>query len=112
MHDLHRNRESPRRDAPALRSRSPLRPADSGERSAGNSIPLVTDADDLLTRIMRMPLDEREVLVLVAVEGLSYAEIAALLGVSIATVMATLDPRAEECVAPRRRRRRRRPPLR
>jgi RNA polymerase sigma-70 factor (ECF subfamily) len=40
--------------------------------------------------MMRMPQDEREVLVLVAVEGLSYTEIAALLGVPIGTVMATL----------------------
>ena len=94
MHDLHRNRESPRRDAPALRS---LRPFDDAANAPGIPPPGHPDADDLLTRIMRMPLDEREVLVLVAVEGLSYAEIAALLGVSIGTVMATLA-RARERV--------------
>jgi RNA polymerase sigma-70 factor (ECF subfamily) len=69
MHCLHRDGESP-----------PRRAVDSGH----------PDADDLLTRMMRMPQDEREVLVLVAVEGLSYTEIAALLGVPIGTVMATL----------------------
>jgi len=62
----------------------------------GGSLPRVAvdsghpDADDLLARMMRMPQDEREVLLLVAVEGLSYTEIAAMLGVPIGTVMATL----------------------
>jgi RNA polymerase sigma-70 factor (ECF subfamily) len=87
MRYLHRDRESPQRGGRALRS---LRPFDDAANVPENPPSGHPDADDLLTRIMRMPLDEREVLVLVAVEGLSYTEIAALLGVPIGTVMATL----------------------
>jgi RNA polymerase sigma-70 factor (ECF subfamily) len=36
------------------------------------------------------PIEEREVLILVVVERLSYADIASLLGVPIETVMSTL----------------------
>jgi RNA polymerase sigma-70 factor (ECF subfamily) len=49
----------------------------------------------MLAQFDRLPLDQREVLALVAVERLSYAEIADLLGVSVATVLATLG-RARE----------------
>jgi RNA polymerase sigma-70 factor (ECF subfamily) len=91
MHYLHRNTESPPQDAQLPRSLRPFadapNAADDPRGAVHSGCP---DTDDLLTRIMRMPLDEREVLVLVAVEDLAYAEIAALLGVSIGTVMATL----------------------
>jgi RNA polymerase sigma-70 factor (ECF subfamily) len=46
---------------------------------------------DMCTRALRLPIEEREVLMLVAVERLSYADIASLLGVPIATVMSTLS---------------------
>jgi RNA polymerase sigma-70 factor, ECF subfamily len=91
MHYLHRNRESPPQDVRLPRSRRPFddvpKAADDPQSAVHSGRP---DTDDLLTRIMQMPLDEREVLVLVAVEGLAYAEIAVLLGVPIGTVMATL----------------------
>jgi len=45
---------------------------------------------DMCTRVLRLPIEEREVLMLAAVERLSYADIASLLGVPIATVMSTL----------------------
>jgi RNA polymerase sigma-70 factor (ECF subfamily) len=91
MHCLHRDGASPPRDAWGRRaSRHFDDPADSPENPRGTVHSGHPDADDLLNRMMRMPLDEREVLVLVAVEGLSYAEIAALLGVPNGTVMATL----------------------
>jgi RNA polymerase sigma-70 factor (ECF subfamily) len=102
MHSLHRNRESRPWDAQVLRSRRPFNdPPKAANDPQGAVHSPRPDADDLLTRIMRMPLDEREVLVLVAVEGLGYAEIAALLGVPIATVMATLiRARRGMCEAP------------
>jgi RNA polymerase sigma-70 factor (ECF subfamily) len=44
----------------------------------------------MCTRMLRLPIEEREVLMLVAVERLSYADSASLLGVPIETVMSTL----------------------
>ena len=90
MHCLHRDGASPRDSWGRRSSRLFDEPADDSENPRGTVDSGHPDADDLLTRMMRMPLDEREVLVLVAVEGLSYAEIATLLGVPIGTVMATL----------------------
>jgi RNA polymerase sigma-70 factor (ECF subfamily) len=64
-----------------------------------------------LAQLFHLPVEQREVIVLVAVEQMSYQEIAALLNVPIATVMTRLaqareelrswgvgsDPHAEEC---------------
>jgi RNA polymerase sigma-70 factor (ECF subfamily) len=49
-----------------------------------------TDADEMLTRLSQLPVEQREVLVLVVLEGLPYAEIADLLDVQIGTVMSRL----------------------
>ena len=98
MHNLYQDQSRHRRrtrgptplateDGPGSPSENPPRPIPCGQ----------TEADDMLTRISRLAADEREVLVLVAVEGLSYAEIATLLGMSIGTVLATLT-RARESV--------------
>jgi RNA polymerase sigma-70 factor (ECF subfamily) len=54
--------------------------------------------DDLCARVMRLPLEEREVLMLVAVERLSYTDVAKVVDVPVATVMATLT-RARERLA-------------
>jgi RNA polymerase sigma-70 factor (ECF subfamily) len=99
MHYLHRDGESPQRGARALRS---LHLFDDSANVPENTPSGHPDPDDLLTRVMRMPVDEREVLVLVAVEGLSYVEIATLLDMSIGTVMATLGRARESlgCAAP------------
>ena len=48
------------------------------------------DADGMLARLSRLPVEQREVLALVVLEGLPYAEIADLLDVQIGTVMARL----------------------
>jgi len=48
------------------------------------------DADGMLTRLSRLPVEQREVLALVVLEGLPYAEIADLLDVPIGTVMSRL----------------------
>jgi RNA polymerase sigma-70 factor, ECF subfamily len=50
---------------------------------------------DICTRLLGLPLDEREVLLLVAVERFSYSDVAAVLDVPVATVMARLH-RARE----------------
>jgi len=49
------------------------------------------DSDNLRARVMHLPLDEREVLLLVTVERLSYTDIAGLLDMPVATVIATLS---------------------
>jgi RNA polymerase sigma-70 factor (ECF subfamily) len=50
----------------------------------------VAAPNDLCARVLQLPLEEREVLILVAVERLSYEEVASVLGVQVATVMGTL----------------------
>lgn len=45
----------------------------------------------MLGQLRALPLEQREVLVLVAVEQMSYTEIAALLRLPIATVIARLS---------------------
>ena len=49
----------------------------------------------ILARLSRLPLEQREVLVLVAVERWGYAEIATMLRVPVGTVLARLN-RARE----------------
>jgi RNA polymerase sigma-70 factor (ECF subfamily) len=65
-------------------------------RSRGSpEVATVEAPADLCARVLQLPLEEREVLILVAVERLSYADVASVLGVQVATVMATLT-RARE----------------
>jgi RNA polymerase sigma-70 factor (ECF subfamily) len=45
---------------------------------------------NLCASVLQLPLEEREVLMLVAVERLSYTDVASVLGVQVATVMGTL----------------------
>ncbi len=46
---------------------------------------------DVLAKLARLPEDQREVLLLVAVEDLSYAEAAKVLGIPVGTVMSRLS---------------------
>jgi len=69
--------------------RQPTLAGEEPPRRSGASSEGVATAD-MCTRVLRLPIEEREVLMLVAVERLSYADIASLLGVPIATVMSTL----------------------
>jgi RNA polymerase sigma-70 factor (ECF subfamily) len=48
------------------------------------------DADAMLARLSGLPVEQREVLVLVVLEGLPYADIAVLLDVPVGTVMSRL----------------------
>jgi RNA polymerase sigma-70 factor, ECF subfamily len=50
----------------------------------------VQPPDELLARLWRLPVEDREVLVLVAVERMSYSDVADLLAVPVATVLARL----------------------
>jgi RNA polymerase sigma-70 factor (ECF subfamily) len=45
---------------------------------------------DMCSRLLRLPVEEREVLMLVAVERLSYADVAVLLDLPVASVLSTL----------------------
>jgi RNA polymerase sigma factor (sigma-70 family) len=56
----------------------------------------VAASDDLCSRVLKLPLEEREVLILVVVERLSYADVASVLGVQVGTVMATLTRARED----------------
>jgi len=51
--------------------------------------------DEVFAQIGRLPVEQREVLILAAVEELRYDEIARLLGVPVGTVMSRLS-RARE----------------
>jgi RNA polymerase sigma-70 factor (ECF subfamily) len=91
MHRLHGERSAQARrklapsldtDGYAVGTREFLPPAPLRDRAG---------ADEMLARLLRLPVEQREVLVLVALEGLSYAEIATLLGTPIGTVMSTLN---------------------
>jgi RNA polymerase sigma-70 factor (ECF subfamily) len=46
---------------------------------------------DLQAALQRLPLEQREVLLLVALEDMAYAEVAAALGIPIGTVMSRLS---------------------
>lgn len=50
---------------------------------------------DMLAQLFRLPLEQREIIVLVAVERMSYDEIATLLGMPVATVMSRLSQARE-----------------
>lgn len=65
-----------------------------------NEAPAARAANDLCARVLQLPLDEREVLMLVAVERLSYMDVAKVLDVPVATVMSALT-RAREHLAGR-----------
>jgi len=50
---------------------------------------------EMLAQLLHLPLEQREVVVLVAVERMSYADIAALLSIPAATVIARLSQARE-----------------
>jgi RNA polymerase sigma-70 factor, ECF subfamily len=55
----------------------------------------VDRTEEVLTQLLRLPIEQREVLVLVAVERMSYQDIATLLAVPVATVSARLTQARE-----------------
>jgi RNA polymerase sigma factor (sigma-70 family) len=58
--------------------------------SPPSTLPDRAGTDEILERFSRLPVEQREVLALVVLEGLLYDEIAALLGVQVGTVLSRL----------------------
>jgi RNA polymerase sigma-70 factor, ECF subfamily len=89
MHRLHEERS-------AQEPREPLLPGTDRHAAGARELPPPAtpldgaDADEMLARLSRLPVEQREVLVLVVLEGLPYADIAALLDVPVGTVMSRL----------------------
>lgn len=73
----------------AGRSNSNAEPTGSAERSAPDR------GTEMLAQLRALPLEQREVLVLVAVEEMSYKDIAALLHLPVATVISRLSQARE-----------------
>jgi len=96
MHNVHVNQI-------VLRQRERMQvslDADGGRGSGCEAAVRATQSDhvevnEVLAQIGRLPLEQREVLVLAAVEELQYHQIARLLGVPVGTVMSRLS-RARE----------------
>lgn len=95
MHNLHVNQFPLRR-----RERAQLS-LDADDAASGWAVSVRAtqldriEVDEVFAQIERLPAEQREVLILAAVEGLQYREIARLLGVPIGTVMSRLS-RARE----------------
>lgn len=79
MHQLYAGQVSSSQGKPAA---APIRPPAAGS--------LAKRSFELLTQFGELPTEEREVLLLVAVEGMRYEEIAEVLQVSVSTVLARL----------------------
>ena len=90
MRQLHQARSMRRQRPKGSRSLISADGPGSLWEAPGPANPGQTEANDMLLRISRLAADEREVLLLVTVEELSYAEIATLLDTSVGTVLATL----------------------
>jgi len=89
--------EQPRESGPAPHAADPG--PGPGPSANLNEFGLPPQADRTgwaLAQLFRLPIEQREVIVLVAVEQMSYEEIAALLNVPIATVMTRLAQAREE----------------
>jgi len=96
MHNVHVNHAAvARRDArtvafdPEDESTTPLQPT-----AGGDPVDRV-ELREVMQQIDRLPAEQREVLLLTAVDGLHYGEIAALLSIPIGTVMSRVS-RARE----------------
>ena len=71
------------------------RPAKRVEERGGSARSLPDRAVEVFAQLSELPLEQREVLVLVAVEQLSYGDIAGLLRVPVATVVSRLSQARE-----------------
>jgi len=92
MHELHVDESSRPRDGGAGTPRGIERsPGEQRRIPAAGTQSSRTESAETLGPFSRLPVAEREILLLVAVERLAYAEIATLLGVPIATVMSRLN---------------------
>ena len=90
MHNLHANQVRGASRRPAV---VPIDQTDAIQTDAIGRPPSQIDAvaaNEIMTALGQLNADQREVLVLVAVEGLRYAEVAKVLGLPIGTVMSRL----------------------
>lgn len=70
---------------------------DHGELSdQSNPLDLGLYTDQVMSMVAKLPVPQREVLLLVAVEGMSYTEVAEILGIPIGTVMSRLHRAREQ----------------
>jgi RNA polymerase sigma-70 factor (ECF subfamily) len=90
MHRLHGERSAHAPRQQPLLPGADRHAAGARELPPPATLPDRTDADEMLARLSHLPVEQREVLVLVVLEGLPYAEIAALLDVPIGAVMSRL----------------------
>ena len=86
MHNLYVNRWR----------RAKIRAEVSAEKTAAEmpvppSQPASAEMRDVLRGLRELPAEQRQVILLVAVEGFEYAEVAAMLGVPVGTVMSRLS---------------------
>ncbi|MGE5129246.1 MAG: sigma-70 family RNA polymerase sigma factor [Sphingomonadaceae bacterium] len=88
MHNVHVNRVRSARVADPLDDETP----EMAQRGAQGDALVLRDLD---RAIVRLPDEQREVLLLVALEDMSYDEVARVLGIPIGTVMSRLS-RARE----------------
>jgi RNA polymerase sigma-70 factor (ECF subfamily) len=97
LHSVYANQFAPGRpSAPQLSlDAEKLNPLGSSDSAAVASESNAQRAQVLLDQLYRLPTEQREVLILAAVERLSYEDIATLLAVPVATVLARLT-RARE----------------
>lgn len=73
-----------------------LRAVNADADSTGRIVPPHADGGGgMLSQLRALPLEQREILVLAAVERLSYTDIAALLRMPVATVIARLSQARE-----------------
>jgi len=91
MHELHVNESSRRPDSHAAMPRRVEHRPVQRRISGAVTRPRDTAPAQTLDRFFHLPVVQREMLLLVAVEGLSYGEIATLLGVPVATVISRLN---------------------
>jgi RNA polymerase sigma-70 factor (ECF subfamily) len=82
------------RDASASAASGAPRPDAERRRAQSAQTPSARGAE-MLARLRELPLEQREVLVLVAVERLSYAEVGDLLAMPVATVISRLSQARE-----------------
>ncbi len=71
---------------------------------AQDTAPALALALDLQTCLSRLPFDQREVLLLVTLEDMSYEEVARVVGIPVGTVMSRLSrarSRMRECLSPK-----------
>lgn len=90
MHNVHLNQVRSRRDAVSFDEEA----HDIGQRATQDDALEMRDMDRAM---QALPIEQREVLLLVALEDLSYEEVAKTLGIPLGTVMSRLS-RARERV--------------